>query len=175
MGKPNRKQRSGITDEVKQLVKEAYEDEETSQIMPGAKEVSLGNKVYAQKRLMLYSIKELFNCFVTKYPEAKTKLTSFYSLKPKWCVQAGKSGTHTVCVCAIHQNVVLLCDAINRSTKILFHILCVIFRIRFAWFTDAQTVQELLIYMKNWMKYFQIWRQVSPFNSNNGNPLIEHK
>ena len=30
LGKPNRKQRSGITDEVKQFVKKAYEDEETS-------------------------------------------------------------------------------------------------------------------------------------------------
>ena len=126
MGKPNRKQRSGITDEVKQLIKEAYEDDETLRIMPGAKDkVSLGNKVYAQKRLMLCSIKELFNCFVTKYPEAKIKLTSFYSLEPKWCIQPRRSGTHTVCVCAIHQNVVLLCDAINKKYKdFIPHLVC---------------------------------------------------
>ena len=66
---------------------------------------------------MLCSIKELFNCFVTKYPEVKIKLTSFYSLKPNWCIQPGRSGTHTVCVCAIHQNVVLLCGAINKKYK----------------------------------------------------------
>jgi len=121
LGKPIRKQRIGITDEVKLLVREAYEDDETSRVMPGAKDkVSLGKKTYAQKRLLLCSVKELFNCFVTKHPEAKIKLTSFYSLKPKWCIQPGRSGTHTVCVCAIHQNVVLLCDAINQTYKDFF-------------------------------------------------------
>lgn len=29
-------------------------------------------------------------------------------LRPKWCVLAGASGTHLVCVCTIHQNVILL-------------------------------------------------------------------
>jgi len=46
LGKPTRKPRSGITAEVKKLVLDAYEDDETSRIMSGSKDkVSLGNKV----------------------------------------------------------------------------------------------------------------------------------
>lgn len=126
LAKPNRKPRSGITDEVKQLVRSTYEDDEMSRIMPGAKDkVSLGKNEHAQKRLLLCTVKELYNYFVAKHSEAKIKLTSFYSLKPKWCIQPGKSGTHTVCVCAIHQNVVLLCDAVNLNYKdLMSHLVC---------------------------------------------------
>ena len=31
----------------------------------------------------------------------------------KWCVIAGSSGTHLVCVCTSHQNTILLVDALN--------------------------------------------------------------
>ena len=37
----------------------------------------------------------------------------FASLRPKYCILSGAAGTHTVCVCAIHQNVKLLLNAIN--------------------------------------------------------------
>ena len=127
LGKSQRKKkRIGITDEVKQMVRDIYEDDKVSRIMPGTKDkVSLGNKVYAQKRLLLCIVKELYNHFVSKYPEAKIKLTSFYSLKPKWCIQSGKSGTHSVCVCAIHQNAVLLCGAIDKKhNELLQHLVC---------------------------------------------------
>ena len=33
--------------------------------------------------------------------------------QPKWCVLAGSSGTHSVCVCSVHQNAILLVDAIS--------------------------------------------------------------
>ena len=82
-----RKKRIGISDEVQQMVRDIYEDDKVSRIMPGTKDkVCLGNKVYAQKRLLFCTVKERYNHFVSKYPEAKIKLTSFYSLKPKWCV-----------------------------------------------------------------------------------------
>ena len=32
-------------------------------------------------------------------------------MQPKWCVAVDTSGTHAVCVCTIHQNVILLADA----------------------------------------------------------------
>ena len=51
------KKRIGITDEVKQMVRDIYEDDEVSRIMPRTKDkVSLGNKVYAQKRLLLCTV-----------------------------------------------------------------------------------------------------------------------
>ena len=108
------------------MVRDIYEDDEVLRIMPGTKDkVSLGNKVSAQKRLLLCTVKELYNRFVSKHPEAKIKLTSFCSLKSKWCIQPGKSGTHSVCVCAIHQNVVLLCDAIDKKhSELLQHLFC---------------------------------------------------
>ena len=108
------------------MVRDIYEDDQVSRIMPGTKDkVSLGNKVYAQKRLLLCTVKELYNHFMSKYPEAKIKLTSFHSLKPKWCIQPGKSGTHSVCVCAIHQNVVLLCDATDKKhNELLQYLVC---------------------------------------------------
>ena len=40
-------------------------------------------------------------------------LDKFCSLRPKWCVIAGSSDTHSVCVCTHHQNAVLLVDAIS--------------------------------------------------------------
>ena len=125
LGKSEQKKRIGITDEVKQMVRDIYEDDEVSRTLPGTKDqVSLGNKVYAQKRLLLCTVKELYNHFVSKYPEVKIKLT-LYSLKPKWCIQPGKSGTHSVCVCAIHQNVALLCDAIDKKhNELLQRLVC---------------------------------------------------
>ena len=48
LGKPNQKQQNRITGDMKLLVREAYKHEETSQMMPGAKDkVNLGSKVYA--------------------------------------------------------------------------------------------------------------------------------
>ena len=37
----------------------------------------------------------------------------FYSLRPKWCVLTGSSGTHSICVCKIHQNTIILLHAAN--------------------------------------------------------------
>ena len=45
-------------------------------------------------------------------------LSKFCSLRPKWCVTISSSGTHSVCVCTVHQNtkliVVAFCSTINR-------------------------------------------------------------
>ena len=48
-----------------------------------------------------------------KYPNVKLGFSKFCTFRPKWCVLAGSSGTHSVCVCSIHQNAILLVDAIN--------------------------------------------------------------
>ena len=39
--------------------------------------------------------------------------SKFCSLHPKSCIIAGKSGMHSVCLCTVHQNAVLLVDALN--------------------------------------------------------------
>ncbi|GBM26788.1 hypothetical protein AVEN_34768-1, partial [Araneus ventricosus] len=70
--------------------------------------VSIGKKVYERKRLILCNLSELYSSFKLEYPNLKIGLSKFCSLRPKWCVLAGASGTHLVCVCTIHQNVILL-------------------------------------------------------------------
>lgn len=81
--------------------------------MPGKKDfVSLrnddGTKIQMQKRLVLCNLKELHKIFKSRFPGIKIGFSSFASLRPKHCILAGGSGTHTVCVCSIHQNVKLM-------------------------------------------------------------------
>ena len=51
--------------------------------------------------------------FKEKYPNVKLGFSKFCTFRPKWYVLAGSSGTHSVCICSIHQNAILLVDAIN--------------------------------------------------------------
>ena len=77
--------------------------------MPGKKDyVSVARNVHMQNRLIPCNIRELFKAFKVRYPEVKIGFSKFCSLRPKWYTLAGASGTHTVCVCAIHQNIKLL-------------------------------------------------------------------
>lgn len=47
------------------------------------------------------------------HPSHNISFSKFAVLRPKYCILRGASGTHSVCVCIIHQNVKLLLDAIN--------------------------------------------------------------
>jgi len=53
-------------------------------------------------------LNELFAAFKLKHPEIKLGFSKFCSLRPKWCILAGAAGTHSVCVCVVHQNMKLL-------------------------------------------------------------------
>ena len=98
-----------MSPETTELVKRFYESNEQSRILPGMKDVvSIGKKVYERKRLILCNLSELYSNFKLEYPDLKIGLSKFCSLRLKWCVLAGASGTHLVCVCTIHQNVILL-------------------------------------------------------------------
>ena len=55
--------------------------------------------------------------FKEKHPLVKIGFSKFCSLRPKWCVIAGSSGTHSVCVCTIHQNTILLVDALRWTHR----------------------------------------------------------
>ena len=68
---------------------------------------------HMQKRLLLCDLKELYASFKQKYPLLKIGFSTFCSLRPKWCVLIGCSGTHSVCVCTVHQNVILMLGAVN--------------------------------------------------------------
>ena len=61
LGIHKRDRNEGITDDTKAKVLSVYNGVEYSRMMPGsADKVSIGKKVYAQKRLMMCTPKELF-------------------------------------------------------------------------------------------------------------------
>lgn len=114
--------RSGkhLPEETVQKVREFYEDDRYSRVMPHKKEtvtVRIGEeKQKMQKRLLLSDIKDLYELFCTQHPECPIGTTKFAELRPKWCVIAGSSGTHSVCVCTTHHNFEAMFEAANLVT-----------------------------------------------------------
>lgn len=68
-----------------------------------------------QKRLLLSNLKEIHQHFTTENPGVKVGFSTFATLRPKWCVPVGASGTRNVCVCTYHQNVKLMLSCIDKS------------------------------------------------------------
>ena len=113
-----KKKGRALSEETKEFATNFYQDEEVTQVMPGKKDcISVSKNVHKQKHLVLYNFKELFSMFKTRYPSTTVGFSFFCSSIPKWCVLAGASGTHAVCVCTIHQNTKLLITALNTSEK----------------------------------------------------------
>ena len=73
--------------------------------------------MFKQKRCILCNLKELYVPFKNTNPEVKIKFSKCCTLRPKYCFLAGASGTHSVCVCTIHQNVKLLLQPIDATYK----------------------------------------------------------
>ena len=65
---------------------------------------------------MLCNLKELYVEFRNKYPHKKFGVAKFCQLRPKWCITVGAAGTHSVCVCMMHQNVKLMLTGISLKT-----------------------------------------------------------
>lgn len=95
-----------------ELVSGFYESDEASRMMPGMKDFVLvktdEGRIHVQKRLVLSNLRELYQMFKDRYPNEAIGFSKFADLRPKHCVLAGASGTHSVCVCTIHQNVKLM-------------------------------------------------------------------
>lgn len=102
-----------IPQDTHDIVEEFYTDDRFSVNLPGMKDfISIKNaehqRVHVQKRLILLNLKELFEQFRMEHSDIKIGFSVFASFRPTHCVLAGASGTHTVCVCALHQNVKLM-------------------------------------------------------------------
>ena len=94
------------------LVTSFFQDDAFSRLMPCMKDsVSVGKNKHEQKRLLLCNIKELYALFKQYHPDVTIGFSKFCSLRPKWCVTAGASGTHSACVCSLHQNAILMVQA----------------------------------------------------------------
>ena len=70
--------------------------------------VTEGQRHHEQKRLVLCNIKEAYQQFKVTHPGMDIGFSKFAELRPKQCVIAGGSGTHSVCVCTTHQNTKLM-------------------------------------------------------------------
>ena len=57
---------------------------------------------------MLCNLREAYKQFKKQHPDVKVGFSKFAELRPKECVLAGATGTHSVCVCVIYQNVKLM-------------------------------------------------------------------
>lgn len=116
---PNsKKARNKLTSETESLVKAFYANDENSRLLPGMKDfVSVkkddGSREQVQKRLILCNLSELYEKFIQKHSDVTIGFSKFAELRPRHCVLAGSSGTHTVCVCTHHENVKLMLDAIH--------------------------------------------------------------
>lgn len=110
------------------IVKNFFQNDEYSRIMPGQKDkVSIAKNTYEQKRLLLSNLNELYTSFKFDYPHCKVGFSKFCSLRPKWCVLSGSSGTHSICVCVIHQNVKLLlaaCEMEETYHELIEYLVC---------------------------------------------------
>ena len=67
-----------------------------------------GKREHCQKRLILCNLKELYEQFKTIYPGTIVGFSTFAMQRPKECILAGSCGTHSVCVCSLHQNAKLM-------------------------------------------------------------------
>lgn len=109
MGLPDRKKGKALSEETKTKIEEFYEQDEVGRICPGKKDyksvcMTYGTKVQHQRRLLLGNLKELYQKWKTDNVNATVGFSTFAMLRPQWCILAGAHGTHSVCVCTIHQN-----------------------------------------------------------------------
>ena len=123
---PKAKAGKTLSKEVEKKVKEFYENDEYSRLLPGAKDYKSvkgpdGKRERLTKRLLLMNLNELHENYKKLNPGDKIGLSKFCSLRPKHCITVGCRGTHSVCVCSIHQNVKLMVGALPTESTITYH------------------------------------------------------
>ena len=91
--------------------------------MPGKKDVSVSRNTHKQKRSIISNLNELYANFKSKYIGTSIGFSKSCELQPKWCVLAGSSATHSVCVCTYHQNMKSLLAPLNVSYQELFSLI----------------------------------------------------
>jgi hypothetical protein len=106
MSSPNPKPGKTLNKVTVEVVKSFYNGDEESGAMLCKKDyISIkvsGVKIHEQKQL-LCNLKELYSYFKNSHPGVKVGFSKFASLRPRNCIMTGASGTHSVCVCTIHQ------------------------------------------------------------------------
>ncbi|KAJ8666163.1 hypothetical protein QAD02_007825 [Eretmocerus hayati] len=91
---------------------------ENAKSLRGNRKADDGRRKLIQRKLILCNLEDLSETHKIEYPEIEISSWKFCELCPKQCILAGSSGTHTVCVCVIHENVNLMLE--GCSFKKLF-------------------------------------------------------
>lgn len=119
MGDVCAKRGKSISEETVEKIKQFYNSDDNSRVLPSVKQTVTmrvdGKNIKVQKRLLLLSLNELYALFTQQNPKNTVSFSLFATLRPKNCILPGKSGTHSVCVCTHHQNVILMLQGINLS------------------------------------------------------------
>lgn len=98
-----------------------FSDDENTYTYPGKRDyvkvIIDGRTILKQKKLLLHTVHDLYLKFQNSYTgnEKIPSFSYFASLKPAECIHAGDPGSHTICVCAQHQNIKLRLHAISRK------------------------------------------------------------
>ncbi|MES9880157.1 MAG: hypothetical protein ABW185_04670 [Sedimenticola sp.] len=126
LAEPESKVGKPLSKDVEERVTAYYENDEHSRLLPGAKDYKSvkgpdGKREHKQKRLLLLNLNELYESYKAKYPHDKIGLSKFCTLRPQHCITVGCRGTHSVCVCTIHQNVKLMISALPSETAVTYH------------------------------------------------------
>lgn len=110
-----------LPQDVVNKVENFYNNDFNSRQMSGIKDVISvkynGERTLMQKRLLMSDLKSLHTKYKEDNPDHKVSFTKFCQLRPRYCILAGASGSHTVCVCTIHQNCKLMLEAIRDFTE----------------------------------------------------------
>ncbi|KYM97821.1 hypothetical protein ALC62_11475 [Cyphomyrmex costatus] len=114
LSSPTPKKGAPLSNSIIEKVHEFYNSDANSRIMPGIKDV-ISVKVddvrkKMQKRLLLSDLKGLFSKYKEENQGFLLSFSKFAQLRPKHCILMGAAGTHSVCVCTLHQNVKLMLD-----------------------------------------------------------------
>ena len=113
---------TSLSKETKDLVISFYESSDNARVMGGTKNClsirTENGKVPKAKILLLCNLRELYLLFKKEHTDKLVGFSRFASLRPKWCIIGGGSGTHNVCVCTIHENPKLRLSAFNSSLTI---------------------------------------------------------
>lgn len=81
-------------------------------MMPGQKDTKTvkidGKSHVLQKRLIMGNLSFVYKIFLRENHGINIGFTKFCSLRPVHCILANSGGTHTVCVCPLHENMKLM-------------------------------------------------------------------
>ena len=100
--KPERDVKDRICKELKEKIKGYFLDPAISRQVPCKREVvnlkESGQKEISKKQIMVMTMKDAYNNFMSKYEEEKIGFRSFCKLKPQHVRQASETN-HRSCLC----------------------------------------------------------------------------